>query len=184
MPAKANSGRSSLSANQTTSFFLVSGFGLRRVLGKAVGRHQAAAFGPQLAAPMRRGRVADVGDGRSRRARRRRHAPAHHRELAPGIGVAHDRGRVVREDTRHRRQVADIAVDHAEQRGDRGPVGSDAVEIAHGCFRQKEHGGEVSPAWSIKALRGCDYKRAVGPRAKLCTDWCLADMSLRPLAPV
>src|SRR6266704_1011541 len=27
MPAKANSGRSSLSANQTTSFFLVSGFG-------------------------------------------------------------------------------------------------------------------------------------------------------------
>jgi hypothetical protein len=27
VPAKANSGRSSLSANQTTSFFLVSGFG-------------------------------------------------------------------------------------------------------------------------------------------------------------
>src|SRR5256885_11761941 len=27
MPAKANSGRSSLSANQTTSFFFVSGFG-------------------------------------------------------------------------------------------------------------------------------------------------------------
>src|SRR6188472_4754796 len=27
MPAKANSGRSSLSANHTTSFFLVSGFG-------------------------------------------------------------------------------------------------------------------------------------------------------------
>ena len=27
MPAKANSGRSSLSANQTTSFFLVTGFG-------------------------------------------------------------------------------------------------------------------------------------------------------------
>jgi hypothetical protein len=33
-------------------------------------------------------------------------------------------------DARHRRQVADVAVDHAEQRDDRGLVGGDAVEIA------------------------------------------------------
>jgi len=32
---------------------------------------------------------------------------------------------------RHRRQVADVAVDHAKQRDDRGLVGSDAVEVAH-----------------------------------------------------
>jgi hypothetical protein len=30
------------------------------------------------------------------------------------------------------RQVADIAVDHAEQCDDRGLVGGDAIEVAHG----------------------------------------------------
>ena len=34
-------------------------------------------------------------------------------------------------DTRHRRQVADVAVDHAEERDDRGLVCRDAEEIAH-----------------------------------------------------
>ena len=32
---------------------------------------------------------------------------------------------------RHRRQIADAAVDDAEQRNDGGLVGGDAVEIAH-----------------------------------------------------
>ena len=32
---------------------------------------------------------------------------------------------------RHRREVADIAVDDAEQRDDRGLVRRDAVEVAH-----------------------------------------------------
>jgi hypothetical protein len=74
MPAKANSGRSSLSANHTTSFFLVSGF----VFGEAVGRDKAV-----VAAPVRRRRVADVGDRRPACARWRRHAPSHHAQLAP-----------------------------------------------------------------------------------------------------
>jgi len=57
--------------------------------------------------------------------------PPHHRQLATGVGVADDRCGIIREDTGHRRQVADIAVDHAEQRDDGGLVGGDAVEIAH-----------------------------------------------------
>ena len=32
---------------------------------------------------------------------------------------------------RHRRQVADIAIDHTEEGDDRGLVGGDAVEVAH-----------------------------------------------------
>jgi hypothetical protein len=32
---------------------------------------------------------------------------------------------------RHRRQVADVAIDHAEERADGLLVGGDAVEIAH-----------------------------------------------------
>jgi hypothetical protein len=52
MPAKANSGRSSLSANQTTSFFLVSGLGSGAY--SAVGRHQAAVLGPEPTTPVRR----------------------------------------------------------------------------------------------------------------------------------
>jgi hypothetical protein len=35
------------------------------------------------------------------------------------------------ENTRHRRQFADIPVDHSEQRDDRGLVGGDGVEVAH-----------------------------------------------------
>jgi hypothetical protein len=38
---------------------------------------------------------------------------------------------IVREDTRHRREVADVAVDHSEEGDDRGLVRGDAVEIAH-----------------------------------------------------
>ena len=39
--------------------------------------------------------------------------------------------RIVGEDARHRRQVGDVAVHHAEERADRFLVGGDAVEIAH-----------------------------------------------------
>ena len=42
MPPKADSGRSSLRANQTTSFFLGLGVRLRCIFGEAVGRHEAA----------------------------------------------------------------------------------------------------------------------------------------------
>src|SRR6202040_2762914 len=45
-PAKANSGRSSLSANQTTSFFLVSGFGSGAYSAKLLAgtRHRFSGF--------------------------------------------------------------------------------------------------------------------------------------------
>ena len=36
--------------------------------------------------------------------------------------------------TRHRRQVADVAVDDAEQRDDGGLVGGDAVEVHISAF--------------------------------------------------
>jgi hypothetical protein len=48
IPAKAKGGRSSPSANQTTSFF-VSGFGSGAYSAKLFGRHQAAALRLQLA---------------------------------------------------------------------------------------------------------------------------------------
>jgi hypothetical protein len=54
MPAKANSGRSSLSANQTTSFFLVSGFGSGAYLAKLLAGTKAAVLWLEPAAPMRR----------------------------------------------------------------------------------------------------------------------------------
>ena len=38
---------------------------------------------------------------------------------------------IIGKDPRHRRQVADVAVDHPKERYDRGLVGGDAVEIAH-----------------------------------------------------
>ena len=57
--------------------------------------------------------------------------PTHHAQLAPGVGVADHRSRIIRKHARHRCEVADIAVDDAEQRDDRGLVGGDAVEIAH-----------------------------------------------------
>jgi hypothetical protein len=63
-------------------------------------------------------------------ARGRRHAPAHHGQLALGASVAHHRRRIVREHTRHRRQVSYVAVHDAEKRGDGGLVGGDAVEVA------------------------------------------------------
>ena len=59
------------------------------------------------------------------------HAPAHHRQFAPGFGVADHRRRKIGKHTCHRRQIADVAVDDAEQRDDRGLVGGDAVEVAH-----------------------------------------------------
>ncbi len=65
-------------------------------------------------------------------ARRWWHAPTHHDQLAAGVGIALDRGRVVREHARHRRQVADVAVDDAKQGNDRRLVGGDVVEITGG----------------------------------------------------
>src|SRR6476619_7086314 len=87
---------------------------------------------PQPAAPMRRGGVADIGDRRAARARRGRHAPAHHGQLATGASVAHDRCRIVGKYARHWLKVTDVAVDDAEQPDDRGLVGGDRIEIAHG----------------------------------------------------
>jgi hypothetical protein len=39
------------------------------------------------------------------------------------------RSRIIWKHARHRREVADIAVDDAEQRDDRGLIGGDAVEV-------------------------------------------------------
>ena len=60
-----------------------------------------------------------------------RHTPAHFCQRAPGVDVAdHGRG-IIRKHTRHGRQIADISVDYAEERDDRGLVRGDAVEVAH-----------------------------------------------------
>ena len=91
---------------------LVFGLGvrLRRILGKAIGRHQAAVFGLEPGAPMRRGGIADVGHRRPAGPRRRWYAPAHEDQLFGVAGVADHRCRIVGEYARHRREIADVAV--------------------------------------------------------------------------
>jgi hypothetical protein len=59
---------------------------------------------------------ADVCHWCYRRARWWRRPPPHQDKLAPGIGVADHRGRVVGKYARRWRQIADVAVDDAEQR--------------------------------------------------------------------
>ena len=59
--------------------------------------------------------------------------------------------------TRHRRQVADVAVDDAEQRDDGGLVGGDAVEIAHrgsGYFAGTLIGLPLSTICTVSSFNG------------------------------
>ena len=131
MPAKANSGRSSLSANQTTSFFLVSGFGSGAYSAKLLtgtkqrfsGFSQPRQCGDEvLRMLVTGGPPVRGGGGMPQRIMVSSRA---------GVGVADHRRRIVGKHARHRREVADVAVDDAEQRGDGRLVGGDAVEIAH-----------------------------------------------------
>src|SRR4051812_12209065 len=62
---------------------------------------------------------------------RRWHAPASHDDLSSTRSIADDRGWEVREDARHARQVADTAVERAEQATDRVYTLRHRVEIAH-----------------------------------------------------
>ena len=48
---------------------------------------------------------------------------------------ADHRSRIIREHARHRREVADIAIDDAEQRDDRRLVRRDAVEVRFVDYR-------------------------------------------------
>jgi hypothetical protein len=62
---------------------------------------------------------------------RGRHSPPRRGELAALGSVAHDRSRIVRKHPGHRRQIADVSVDDAEQCDNGGLVRRDRVEIAH-----------------------------------------------------
>jgi hypothetical protein len=53
----------------------------------------------------------------------------------PGVRVSDGRNRIIGKHARHRSEVADIAVDDAEQRDDRGLVCGDGIEITHSRFR-------------------------------------------------
>lgn len=55
------------------------------------------------------------------------YAPPHQHHLGARVRVADDRGRIVGKHARHRREIADIAVDHPKQVDDGGLVGGDAV---------------------------------------------------------
>src|SRR5580704_13830636 len=82
IPAKANSGRSSLSANQTTSFLPVAGFGSGAYSEKLFagtkhldsGINQPRQCGEAVLRILVTGGPPELG--------RRRHAPAHHGQLA------------------------------------------------------------------------------------------------------
>jgi hypothetical protein len=115
---------------------------LRRVFGKTVHRHQTSVLRLQSAPPCGDDAFRILVTGGppnfgafptarwSVRARRRRCA-----RRAP------DRG----EHARHRRQVADVAVDDAEQRDDRGLVGGDRVEVAYRLISSR-FAGRTSPS--------------------------------------
>ena len=126
----AISGRSWFSAKQTTSLFFVSGL-------SSGAYSRSGSWAPGNGSPTSASRaspgssVADVGHWAARRcavacpgswsARCRCCRPRYCR--SPGQGSPGRR--------RHRREFADIAVDHAEQRDDRSLVRGDAVKVAH-----------------------------------------------------
>ncbi len=134
MPAKANSGRSSVSANHTTSFFFVSGFGSGAYSAKLLTgtKHRFSGFSQPrqcgddvLRMLVTGGPPVRGGGGMPKR------IMTSSASSLPSV-LRHDGSRVVRKNAGHRREVADIAVHVAEQRDDRGLVCRDAVEIAHG----------------------------------------------------
>jgi hypothetical protein len=91
MPANANSGRYSLSANHTSSLSWSRGSAPAHTprscwLGLSNGL-------PVLSPPVLRRRVADLRDRISTGSRRRRHPPSHRQDLALAGRVAHDRSR-------------------------------------------------------------------------------------------
>jgi len=49
----------------------------------------------------------------------------------PGSALRSHLGGILGKDARHRRQVADVAIDHAEERDDGSLVDCNGVEIAH-----------------------------------------------------
>jgi hypothetical protein len=102
------------------------------VFAEGVERHDTAMGDIQPGAPMRTGRVADVGDGRTTKLRRSRHAPTGQHELAYAIRrIANNRGRIVGKDARHRRQIAGPIAHGAGERDDRRLAFGDRVEVAH-----------------------------------------------------
>ncbi|MGY3578853.1 hypothetical protein ACVMB1_006057 [Bradyrhizobium sp. USDA 4504] len=122
MPANAVRGRSSASANQTTSFFFVSRFGSGAYSAKLLngtrqrfsGLSQPRQCGDEVLRMFVTGGPPVRGGG---------HAPAHHDHLALfGGGIPDHGGRVVRKHAGHRREVTDVTVDHAEEVEDRGLV--------------------------------------------------------------
>ena len=75
----------------------------------------------QRPAQLLRGKPVVRGDGR-------RHALSHHRKLGAVIGTTDNWRWIVWKDAWHRRQVADVAVDHPKQVNDRG-----IIQLAHGA---------------------------------------------------
>src|ERR1700741_4722645 len=126
MPAKANSGRSSLSANHTTFFFLVSGFGSGAYSAKLLagtkqrfsGLSHMRQCGEDVLRMLVTGGPPVLGGGGMP-------------QRIVTISVPASWRGVVREHARHWRQVADVAVDDAKESDNRGLVSSDAVKIAH-----------------------------------------------------
>lgn len=165
VPAKAISGRSSLSASQTTSFFLVSGFGSGAYSAKLLngtrqrfsGFSQARQCGEEVLrmwSPA--ARLFATG-----------HAPAHQQHLASIVCVAYYRSGIVREDTRHGDEVADIPVHHPKQAEDCRLVGRDAVEITH-CSNMRLSGFVVECLVGCAAFGHClDSLEKVSPRCAI-----------------
>jgi hypothetical protein len=122
MPANANSGRSSLSANQATSFFFVSRFGSGAYSAKLFagtkqrfsGFSQSRQCGELVLRMLVTGGPPDFGGG-----------GIPQRIMVSsrsGTRVAHHGRGIVGKNPWHRRQVADVPVYHPEECDDRGLV--------------------------------------------------------------
>src|SRR4051812_23024671 len=128
MPANANSGRSSFSPNQTTSFFFVSGFASGAYSAKLLtgtkhrfsGLSQPRQCGEDVLRMFVTGAPPNEGGG-----------GIPHRIIVSSLPPSVLRITGAGEDARHRRQVADVAVDNPEQRDDGGLVSGDRIKVAH-----------------------------------------------------
>jgi hypothetical protein len=103
---------------------------------------------------MRAAYVADVRDGRAAILWLARHSPTRHHKLALAICAgADDRGHLIGEHRRQRRQIARAIVLHAEKVADsRLPFG-DAVEVAHGAQLCSDKAGAQRGSEMLSWLR-------------------------------
>ena len=158
---KPKGGRSSFRANHTTSFLPVAGLGSGAYSAKLLAgtRQRFSGFSQSRQWGCA---VANIGDGKAAGPRWWRHAPAHHDQFAVGTRVAHDGSRIIWKHARHRRQVADIAVQHAKERDDGRLVGRDRIDCTSSSCDLLPRVARVELRPVLERFQGRQVGRAFG----------------------